>query len=490
MRTSIEEEPQPDAFALSLRTHQVHPVVPVSGADERQAVFAEPEPPENRPHAVFIETGGFPGPGGQIVIGVFLRIDRASLDEGDGLVQDAGVSRGQDVAARRQRQPEIIVRAVRPHAPACGRVPPVLDIPFGKLTGRAKEQMLARQPRFGVDEGHHILQLVAETEGAAGLVVPAARPEAARQGLIQKPAVGQHVEGRIGCFHLDGAERVFPVLPHRLQRAPRRRRSPETMHQAAGGGGILLRAEREDDLPLLPVGKLKGGLNRGAGVQGGPDPAGEPRPAHRRRTRERAVAPQKLGPVAAQRPRRAVGVEKGGPVGKLRIVGVPRKERPACGVDFGHHVHGRFRSQIPQDPLDVARDGETAGSAGLVFDLEHRELDGRVRGHVHPRLGADAAFRVFEDAVAESVPGDVRRRPAAGQRHRGPEVAAFFIADVKGLPARIAHRVVVPGGEAKLVGILGPGVGGTALGQNGPEMRIRQDIHPRRRGHLTLARSK
>ena len=44
--------------------------------------------------------------------------------------------------------------------------------------------MLAHEARLGMD-GHHVLQLVAETEGAPRLVVSAPRPEAARQGLVQ-----------------------------------------------------------------------------------------------------------------------------------------------------------------------------------------------------------------------------------------------------------------------------------------------------------------
>jgi len=42
----------------------------------------------------------------------------------------------------------------------------MLDISFLKLAGGAKKQMLARKARFGVNECHYILQLIAEAEGA------------------------------------------------------------------------------------------------------------------------------------------------------------------------------------------------------------------------------------------------------------------------------------------------------------------------------------
>ena len=45
-------------------------------------------------------------------------------------------------------------------------MPPMLYIPLTELMGRAEEEVFARQERFGVDECHHVLQLVAETKGA------------------------------------------------------------------------------------------------------------------------------------------------------------------------------------------------------------------------------------------------------------------------------------------------------------------------------------
>ena len=168
------------------------------------------------------------------------------------------------------------------------------------------------------------------------------------------------------------------------------------------------RAEPEDDLALLPVGQLEGHLDRGAGIQSGPHLAGKPRTGHGGRTPKRAVAPEELRPVAAHGPGRIVHVEERDPVGELRVVGVPREERSAAGVDLGDHVHRRFRPQISQHPFHVSRGGELARSAGLVSHFQHRELDRRVQGHVNPQLRADAVLRVLEDAVAESVPADVR----------------------------------------------------------------------------------
>src|SRR5271157_137655 len=93
---------------------------------------------------------------------------------------------------------------------------------------------------------------------------------------------------------------------------------------------------------------------------------------------------------------------------------------------------------------------------------------------------------MLEDGVAKSVPGDVRRCPAAGQWHGRPEMAALFIAEVERFSASITHGIVIPRSEAKLVGILGPGVCRATLRDDGSEVRIRKDIHPWRRRHLIM----
>ena len=56
----------------------------------------------------------------------------------------------------------------------------------------------------------HVLQLIAESEGAAGLVRPTTRPDPATERLIQQPAVHQQIERIVGRAYLDRAERVVP----------------------------------------------------------------------------------------------------------------------------------------------------------------------------------------------------------------------------------------------------------------------------------------
>ena len=112
----IKEEPQPDAFALTVCAHHVHPVVPITRAHERQAVYTKADASQDGPHTVIVQTGRLFRPAGKIVIRVLVRIYRAALDEVDGFIQYSGVSGIQNVTARGQRQPEEIIRTVCTHA--------------------------------------------------------------------------------------------------------------------------------------------------------------------------------------------------------------------------------------------------------------------------------------------------------------------------------------------------------------------------------------
>ena len=112
-----KEKAQPDAFPFAMLTDHVHAIVPVSGADERQAALAEGESSQDRAHAVLIQTGGFFRPVWQIVVRVIPRIYLPAFKELNGFIQHAGVAGAQHVTARRQGQPKEVVGTMRSHAP-------------------------------------------------------------------------------------------------------------------------------------------------------------------------------------------------------------------------------------------------------------------------------------------------------------------------------------------------------------------------------------
>ena len=107
---------------------------------------------------------------------------------------------------------------MRAHAAAGRRMPPVLHVAFAELMRGGAEQMLAGEGRLGMHQRHRVLQLIAEAEGAAGLIKAGARPEPAAKRLIDQPAVGQHVDGGIGRFDVDRAERAIPKFVDAFER--------------------------------------------------------------------------------------------------------------------------------------------------------------------------------------------------------------------------------------------------------------------------------
>src|SRR3989339_1995207 len=181
----IEKKCQPDAFTFPGGAHHVHPVVPVAGTHQRQVVFAIAKTSPDSPYAVFIQTGRlFLRSAGQIVIGILIRVYRAAPQEGDCFIQYIVVASAPDIAADRQGQPEVIVGTVGAHTAAGRRMPPVLNISLGKLPAGGQQNVFTHEPRFGVDERHYVLQLIAKTKGASGLVESAPRPETAGKCLV------------------------------------------------------------------------------------------------------------------------------------------------------------------------------------------------------------------------------------------------------------------------------------------------------------------
>ncbi len=116
--------------------------------------------------------------------------------------------------------------------------------------------MLAQQRRFGVHQGHGVLELIAEAEGAAGLVKAGAGPHAAGQRLVDEPTIGEEIEGWIGSFDMHDAESLAPIMPDAFQRVVGVGRPAEPLRQVACLFFTRGRADNEDDVFFLTV--LKG----------------------------------------------------------------------------------------------------------------------------------------------------------------------------------------------------------------------------------------
>ena len=318
--------------------------------------------------------------------------------------------------------------------------------------------MFPQQPGFGMDQRHCVLQLIAEAESAAALIVSAARPKTARKRLVEQPAVGQHIERRVRRFHIDRSQRMFPVLPHSFERRMCRLGEAEAIGQMPCLLRTGPRAKGEDHLTLFSRRQIELSLHRGAWVQARASLSGQPRTGHRSRGAQCAVASQKFPTVARHRSRHLAGGEERHPSGERDVVGIAREDRAAGGFILRHDVHRRFRRQIAQHPFDVAGRGKFARAVGIVADLHHRELHRRIRGHIDPGLRVNSALAVFEHAVAESVPAHVRFRASPRHGRGRPEVPRLFIAQIICLATGVAHRIVAPRSQPELVRVFRPGI--------------------------------
>ena len=313
--------------------------------------FQSPQPISGKPcspnlksvldgaHAMFVERGRFLGAIRQIVIGFLLRLDRPGFEEGNLFVEHAGVGDARDVAAGDVRQPEIVVGKMRAHAAAGRRMPPMLHVAFAELMRGGAQQMLAGEGRLGMHQRHHVLQLVAESVGAAGLIKSRPAPEPAAQGLIQQPAVRHHIHGGIGRFHIaprrgcDSNIAQTPSSATRLASARRKRwirfcTSP--MLRPTPRRKLVSRS--------CPSRQIEGDLHRAARIQARADFAGKPRALQRRRLRQASVPAEELLPISGERASRIVHIQEDDAIREFGVVKIARQQRAGLEVHFGLHV--------------------------------------------------------------------------------------------------------------------------------------------------------
>src|ERR1019366_8229923 len=218
------------------------------------------------------------------------------------------------------------------HALSVGRMPPVLHVTLEELALGATDQLLACEPRCRMDQRHGVLQLIAETVGATGLIIPTTAPEPAGQCLIDQPAVGQYVQRWIRRLHVHRAQGAVPVFPHRFQCLPCASRSAESLDEMLRFVVVAGRAEYEHDLALLPFGQFDLGLYRGARIKARTCLARQTLAAHSRRAGQRAVAANELCTVSGHRTLSLADLHKDNPIGAFAAVSIAGKQRPAVWI--------------------------------------------------------------------------------------------------------------------------------------------------------------
>jgi hypothetical protein len=93
----------------------------------------------------------------------------------------------------------------------------MLDITFRELMGRSTQKVCARHRRFGVDKRHHVLQLISEAIGAAGLKKAAPSPKTRGYGLVEQPTVGKGIDRPIWGLNRNDRKPLKPRLSNRTK---------------------------------------------------------------------------------------------------------------------------------------------------------------------------------------------------------------------------------------------------------------------------------
>ena len=145
--------------------------------------------------------------------------------------------------------------------------------------------------------------------------------------------------------------------------------------------------------------------------------------------------------------------------------------------------------QVAQDPFDIAGRRDAARARADVAQLQHGEFHRLVKRDIYPQLAGNTILDMLVHAVAKPVACQIVAF-APGRQCRGrPDTTGILVAQVEGFPCAVAHRIVMPGRQAKLVRVFGPGVTGRAVADDAAELRIGQHVRPRRRSVLTGTQS-
>ena len=106
---------------------------------------------------------------------------------------------------------------------------------------------------LGVHERHDVLQLIAESVRAARLIERRARPHAAGERLIERPAIHHRVERGLRRAHADDGEPSLPLRDRLVHRRARARRVAVRLGQArAPRPPTRPRRGRTDSLRVSP----------------------------------------------------------------------------------------------------------------------------------------------------------------------------------------------------------------------------------------------
>ena len=407
-------------------------------------------------HAVVVKRAHFLRDfGGAVPVGLaFGNGDVAQV--GDARKEHARVAGEADVRRGHVGQKEAVVGNARAHAGA-GHVPPVHHVAGGKLPRRAEKEMFAGQRRLKMHQRQHILQLVAEAVGAAGLIEPGAGAHAGVERLLDKPWE-EAIERLVASLDAQRAQARAPRFFRFCQRRGMRAQGLERLQ------GFLVPfrpADGEVERSFLARCQRDMRLQRPAALAAAP---------FKEAVRAQNAAMAEKGRALRARFRRGV---KGGEVGYARHR--PVRQTYAVLVP-GVQIGGIARVHA-QQPVDEGGDGALAIPAGGVA---HRHLHAEgvgVRADVERRFKAQAVRAAQKAGMGQRMCGaEGREGRFAGQKARIRSPA--LVGQIEHQAPTLAQRVVVKRRQALHAAVLAKEEAAAALGDDHAEVLSGQHVRP------------
>ena len=413
---------------------------------------------------------------------MLIRAEDRSAEKGHHFIEHRPVTCCLDVVRRDVGQPEQIIRAARPRAPTAGGMPPVLDIALDELPARGQQQMGAVQVGACIDQGHHVLELIAEADRAAGLVVAGAAPQARTHRLVQQPPVDDQVERVVGRVHGDRTQDAIPLLGDLAQAILDGLRRSAPLDERSHVVGRHRFAQQEYDASGLGRRQRDLRVQRRARIESGAHAVRQDFEGDARGRIDRSVAAEELRAVTGIRPHGFAAPRK---PDASRVVHVPRIARDdgaGAGVDRGDDRQGPARARRTEVPLVVREQAQPPRPVGLVGDRHHHGLDRRVREDEDGGLLFDHRRHALEGGEAGAVPHNpaVARAAAQGARCGAPGLARLVIAHVDRLGRRVGDRIVGEWRQTVLATVGRPRERRARRGDHAAEVRVGKDVHPGR----------
>src|ERR1043166_340357 len=97
-------------------------------------------------------------------------------------------------------------------------MPPMIDGSLSELVPRVEPDLIECPRRIDRQPEETVLQLIAEPEGASGLIISGAPPHSSRDCLVLRPSVLHQVHRTVGRVRDCAVEKTRPAPVHFLQR--------------------------------------------------------------------------------------------------------------------------------------------------------------------------------------------------------------------------------------------------------------------------------